>query len=220
MLAALDVTGIWSAPITQMEVFLGQFGRAGTAVWFVFAVNVTVVGLLLLIAIPLYFLRRDLRKTLNRFGVFETRLTVDPTAPYEEVAEKLFAENPKMDVFCYGHTHRPGIQELESGILVNTGTWLKRLHQRDGIIGLLPPVFYPSYRLYVVQISPDDAGVAVEFEQIEKSSPSTEELTLTERLFTVGQDPDPDPPKRVVVEPDNPPDVIVSARTESSDSSH
>ena len=208
--AALDIAGIWSTPINLGEAFLGRFGRAGTAVWFVLAVNATIAGLLLLIAVPLYFLRRDLRKTVERFGVFETNLTVDPGVPYEEAAREMFSAQPEIDVFCYGHTHRPGIREIDGGILVNTGTWLKRLHRRDGIIGLLPPVFYPSYQLYVVKISPDGDGIAVEYEQVEKASPATQELTLTERLFTVGREPDTRLPERTVVEPETRPEVTAA----------
>ena len=214
VLAAFDVAGIWSTPIDLGEAFLGQFGRAGTAVWFVLAVNATIAGLLLLIAVPLYLLRRDLRKTIERFGVFETNITVDPAAPYEEAARDVFAEKPETDVFCYGHTHRPGVRNVNGGILVNTGTWLKRLHRRDGIIGLLPPVFYPSYQLYVVKISPDEAGIAVEYEQIEKPSPATQELTLTERLFTVGREPDTGLPDRTVVESEPPAEVVAAAETD------
>lgn len=213
VLAALDVTGIWSTPIDLGEAFLGRFGRAGTAVWFVLAVNATIAGLLLLIAIPLYFLRRDLRKTVERFGVFETNLTVDPAAPYEEAARDVFSERPETDVFCYGHTHRPGVRDVDGGVLVNTGTWLKRLHRRDGIIGLLPPVFYPSYQLYVVKIEADEAGIAVEYEEIEKPSPTSQELTLTERLFTVGREPDTTLPDRTVVEADRQPEVASAAET-------
>ncbi len=200
VLAGLDVLGIWSAPVDRTEAFLGQFGRAGTAAWFFLALNASVAGLLLLVGIPLYFIRRDIRKTVDRFGIFETDLTVDPEAPYEESARETFADQPETTIFCYGHTHRPSIQETDGGILVNTGTWLKRLHRRDGIIGILPPVFYPSYQLAAVRIAAEPAGVTVDYERITKPSPATEELTRTERFFTVGREPEPELPDRYVVE--------------------
>ncbi len=200
VLAGLDLIGVWSMPVTQTEAFLSRFGAAGTAVWFLLSINVAVTGLLLLVGIPLYFLRRDIRQTVNRFGVFETELTVDAEAPYEEAAREVFETDPQTTIFCYGHTHRPTLKEIDSGVLVNTGTWLKRLHRRDGIIGVLPPVFYPSYQLAAVRIAPETDGVAVEYQTITKPSPATEELTLTERLFTVGREPEPDFPDRYVVE--------------------
>ena len=204
LFAGLSVTGIWTTPVEVVTAFLGQFGRAGTVAWSVLAANAAITGLLLVVGVPLYFLRRDVRKTFARFGVFETRLTVDAAAPYEEAAREIFATQPETDVFCYGHTHRPGVRELDGGVLVNTGTWLKRLHRRDGIIGLLPPVFYPSYQLYVVRLEPVPEGVAVEYVQIEKPSPATDELTRTERFLTVGREPEPDLPERTVVTAEGP----------------
>ena len=204
ILAGLDILGIWSMPVDRTTAFLGQFGAAGTAVWFLLAVNTVVTGLLLLIGIPLYFLRRDLRKTIDRFGIFETQLTVDTEAPYENAAKTVFDEHPETAIFCYGHTHRPKLKEIEGGVLVNTGTWLKRLHRRDGVTGILPPVFYPSYQLCSVRIAAESEGVVIEYDVVEKSSPSHEELTLTERLFTVGREPDVDLPDRVVIDPEIP----------------
>ena len=197
VLAALDIVGVGLLPIDRTVSFLGQFGRAGTAAWFFLVVNVAVAGLLILVGIPLYFIRRDIRQTIDRFGVFETELTVDAETPYVDAAEAVFAEDPETTVFCYGHTHRPTVRAVEGGILVNTGTWLKRLHRRDGIIGILPPVFYPSYQLPVVRIAPEDDGISVEYERMTKASPSTEELTRTERFLTVGREPETDLPDDV-----------------------
>jgi UDP-2,3-diacylglucosamine pyrophosphatase LpxH len=204
VLAGLSVADVWSAPVEWGTAFLGQFGAAGTAVWFLLAVNVAIVGILLLVGIPLYFLRRDVRKTIDRFGVFETTLTVDAKKPYEKAARDVFEADPETAIYCYGHTHRPGVTAVDGGLLVNTGTWLKRLHRRDGAIGVLPPVFYPSYQLCAVRIAAEADTVAVEFEEIRKPSPSPEELTLTERLLTLGRKPDPALPDRAVVENERP----------------
>ncbi|MDX1746362.1 MAG: metallophosphoesterase, partial [Halobacteriales archaeon] len=200
VLTGLDLIGVWSTPVEWTTAFLDQFGAAGTAIWFVLAINVAVAGLLVLVGIPLHFIRRDIRKTIDRFGVFETELTVNTEAPYEEAAREIFAERPETAVFCHGHTHRPTVQAIGDGLLVNSGTWLKRLHRRDGIIGLLPPVFYPSYQLSAVRIAAESGDVTVEYETIEKPSPSPEELTLTERLLTLGRKPDLELPDRAIVE--------------------
>jgi UDP-2,3-diacylglucosamine pyrophosphatase LpxH len=199
VVAGLDLVGVLASPLRATTSFLGQFGTAGEAVWFLLAVDVAVAGLLVLVGIPLYFLRRDVRKTIQRFGVFETALTVDAEAPYEAAAREVFEEAPETAVFCYGHTHRPSVREVDGGLVVNSGTWLKRLHRRDGLVGVLPPVFYPSYQLCAVRIAPAEGGVAVEYEDVDKPSPSPEELTLTERLLTLGRAPDPELPDRRVV---------------------
>lgn len=197
--AGLDIAGVISLPIEQLTTLLDQFGTAGSVVLFLLYLNVAVAGLLVLIGIPVYLLRRDLTKTINRMGLFETELTVDPERPYVEAAAEIFAERPETTIFCYGHTHRPNIIELDDGVLVNSGTWLKRLHRRDGLIGVLPPVYYPSYQLCAVRLEAVDEGVAIEYEAIDKPSPSPEELTLTERLVTLGRSPDPELPDRTVV---------------------
>lgn len=200
ILAGLDLIGVWSAPGEWIRTYLSQFDTAGTVVWFLLAINVAVAGLLLLLAIPLYFFRRDIRQTIERLGVFETEPTADAVAPYEEAARKTFEANPETAIYCYGHTHRPSVQAVEGRLLVNSGTWLKRLNRRDGIIGLLPPVFYPSYQLTAVCIAAEETGVTVDFEAVEKPSPSPEGLTLTERLLTLGRQPSPELPDRAVVE--------------------
>lgn len=102
-------------------------------------------------------------------------------------------------MFCYGHTHRLQMNEVDGRLLVNTETWLKRLHRRNVITGVLPPVFYPSYQLCVVRIAAEPEGVAVEYEEIEKASPSAEEITRTERLLTLGREPTSELPDRAVV---------------------
>ena len=212
VLTGLDLAGVWSMPVDRTQAFLGQFGTAGTAVYTLLAINVTVAGLLLLVGIPLYLIRHDLKKTVDRFGILETDLTVDAEAPYVEAAREVFDERPETAVFCYGHTHRPGVQKVDGRLLVNTGTWLKRLHRRDGIIGLLPPVFYPTYQLCAVRIAAESGDVVVEYEEIQKPSPAPEELTLTERFLTLGRKPDPDLPDRTVVEGEAPETAVERAR--------
>ncbi|GAB7017161.1 metallophosphoesterase [Halostagnicola bangensis] len=199
VLAGLDVAGIWTMPVERTDVVLDQLGVAGEAVHFLLVVNTVVTGMILLVSVPIYFILRDVTKTVDRFGIFETELTVDPDEPYKEAARAVFDERPETAIFCYGHTHRPKVTELEERLLVNTGTWLKRLHRREVFAGILPPVFYPSYQLCAVRISAESDGVAVEYEEIQKPDPHGDEITLTERLLTLGRAPAPDLPERSVV---------------------
>ena len=212
VLAGLDVAGVWTMPVDAADALLDRLGLVGEAVHFLLVVNAAVAGLLLLVGIPTYLIVRDVGKTVDRFGVLETDLTVDPDEPYVEAAREVFAERPETAVFCYGHTHRPGIEAVEDRLLVNTGTWLKRLHRRNVVAGVLPAVFYPSYQLCVVRIAPDRDGVAIEFEEIDKSSPTAAELTRTERLLTLGRAPNPELPDRTVV-----PRRLPEATPEASD---
>ncbi len=199
IMAGLDLAGLWSMPVDRTTAFLAGFGLAGTAVWWLLAINISIAGLLLLVGIPTYFLVRDFRQTVDRFGIFETELTVDPERPYVADARTVFSARPETAIYCFGHTHRPMIREVEGRLLVNSGTWLKRLHRRDVVAGTLPPVFYPSYQLGAVRIAVEDEAITVRFEPIEKPSPSSEELTLTERLLTLGREPSPTLPESASV---------------------
>ncbi|CAI49025.1 metallophosphoesterase domain protein [Natronomonas pharaonis DSM 2160] len=195
--AGMDLAGVISLPVEQTEAFLTELGPAGTTAWFLLVGNVVIAGLLVLVGIPLYLIRRDITKTVDRFGVFETDLTVDAETPYQEAAEEVFDANPDASVFCYGHTHRPMVQHVDGGALVNTGTWLKRLHRRDGVIGVLPPVFYPSYQLCAVRMEADGGDLVVDYEEIEKPLAASDELTFTERALTLGRKPEPELPDGV-----------------------
>ncbi|RKD97310.1 metallophosphoesterase [Halopiger aswanensis] len=199
VLAGLDVAGVWTMPVEAADAALARLGLVGEAVHFLLVANAAIAGVLVLAGVPLYLILRDVGKTVDRFGVFETDLTVDPDEPYAAAAREVFAERPETAVFCYGHTHRPLLNDVEGRLLVNTGTWLKRLHRRDVVAGLLPPVFYPSYQLCAVRIAAEPDGVAVEFERIEKDDPSADEITRTERLLTLGREPTPALPDRAVV---------------------
>jgi hypothetical protein len=204
LFAGLDLAGFWTMPVDAVDAFLARFGLAGAAVHLLLVINAIVGGLLLLVGVPLFLFLRDARETVDRFGVVETDLTVDPEQPYREAAREIFADRPETAVFCYGHTHRPGMTTVDGRVLVNTGTWLKRLHRRDVVAGYLPPVFYPSYQLCVVRIASEGGDVVVEYERVEKPSPTASELTLTERLLTLGREPTPELPERAVVESDAP----------------
>ncbi|AFZ72152.1 metallophosphoesterase [Natronobacterium gregoryi] len=199
VLAGLDVAGVWAMPVEMADAVLDQLGYVGETVHLLLVVNAAVAGILLLVGIPVYFVLRDFRQTVDRFGIFETDLTVDPDEPYKEAAREVFAAQPETAIFCYGHTHRPKVIDVDGRLLVNTGTWLKRLHRRDVAVGVLPPVFYPSYQLCAVRISAETAGVTVEYEEIEKSNPSPIEVTRTERLLTLGREPSSNLPDRSIV---------------------
>jgi len=55
-----------------------------------------------------------------------------------------------------------------------------------------------------VRVAAEPGGVSVEHEPIRKPSPGSEELTLTERLLTLGREPDPRLPDGAVVADERP----------------
>jgi UDP-2,3-diacylglucosamine pyrophosphatase LpxH len=196
-LLLLDVAGVWSLPHKVVTQALRRLWILGTLVDFVLFVNVVVVALLTLISIPLFLVARDVRKTLSRFGLVGDDDPEDISDRYVEGARRVFEAHPEVAVFIYGHTHRASITEVADCVVVNTGTWLKRLHRKSVVLGLLPRVFYPSYRLNYVRVFEEDGSVVVEYEVIEKRNPK--ELTLLERLLTRNPKIDQPIPERTVV---------------------
>lgn len=196
----LDVIGVWGAPMTAIRGVLGLFGPVGLVVNVVLAVNLVVVLLLGLLSVPLYIFVRDLRQTLRRFGVVRPTTQRDPDEAYLDAAREVFAANPGVAVFIYGHTHRGSLTTVGERVVLNTGTWLKRLRRAEVTLGVLPPVFYSSYRLNYFRLSPaDDGSVVVECDTVPKADPADE--TLLERLVTRSPEPLESIPDRTVVAP-------------------
>ena len=180
---ALDWFDVWSLPLTLVEEGLGFFGPPGRLVEIVLTGNLVVIVLLLAIAVPLSVFVRYARKTLRRFGLSREPADREPVEKYLDRARDVFVAEPRVGVYVYGHTHRPAATEVDGRLVVNTGTWLKRLHRVDPLLGILPPVYYASYQLNYFRLSAaDDGGIVVEYDVIEKSDPGDE--TLLQRLLT------------------------------------
>jgi len=180
---ALDRFDVWSRPLTLVEGVLGLFGPAGRLVELFFVANLVLVVLLLALSIPLAVFAWDARKTLRRFGLVRPPVKEEPVAKYLDRARDVFAAEPRVAVYVYGHTHRPSVTDVDGRVVINTGTWLKRFHRVAPLVGVLPPVYYSSYQLNYFRLSATDAGdVLVEYDVIEKQDP--EEETLLQRLLT------------------------------------
>ena len=179
----LDWFDVWSLPLTLVEELLGFFGPAGQLVELVLAVNLVIIVVILAISIPLAVFVWDARKTLRRFGLVRSPTDREPVEKYLDRARDVFASEPRVAVYVYGHTHRPSATAVDDRLVINTGTWLKRLHRVDPLLGVLPPVYYASYQLNYFRLSAgDDGDVLVEYHVIEKSDPDDE--TWLQRLLT------------------------------------
>ena len=115
-----------------------------------------------------------------------------------EGAGEIFENHPEVAVFVYGHTHRASVTEIDDRVVVNTGTWLKRLHRQSVVLGLLPWVFYPSFRLNYVRITEENGAVVVDYRVIEKENPK--DLTVLEKILTRNPRLDESIPERTVVD--------------------
>lgn len=180
--------------ITENRYFqaLGVFGDLLTLV---FIVNSVVIIFLLLLAIPLFFLTRDFRGTLGRYNLFDRDDTGDllgeGDTPYIEAAQRVFASNPDVTVFIFGHTHSVFLKTLDNGrVVLNTGTWLKLLYKVPVLLGYLPPIYYPLFQISTFRITEEDNQLVIYYRQIHKDLP--QELTWLQRLMVfMRQKPQP-----------------------------
>jgi UDP-2,3-diacylglucosamine pyrophosphatase LpxH len=195
LLVLLAVTDIWSAPLVVVHDGLVDLGLVGSVIDAVLAVNIAVTVLLTAVAVPLYVYVRDVRKTLARFGLFGVR---EQTDPYLDRARSVFEANPDVVAFVYGHTHRASVRRLDGRAVINTGTWLKRFTPTAARLGLLPPVFHPSFRLSYYRITAEEGAVVVEYDEVDKANPS--ELSALERLVSKRPRRESEIPERTVIE--------------------
>jgi len=196
----LEASGIIGTGIFLDDRLLAPLGVAGSILGIIFAVNTVVIIMLLLVSIPLLIFYRDVKSTLTRFDVLNTIPAISPAdAACFEAAKEVFASDPETYVFIYGHTHNASLRRVGERMVINTGTWLKKLERVPARFLLLPAVYRPSFRLNYFRISADDGRLAIEYERIGKAPPR--ELSLLQRLVARKPRPDTleDIPKRTVI---------------------
>ena len=145
----------------DLQPILGFPGRLIDLVQFV---NSAVIATLLILAVPLYFLLRDTRAAIVRYGIARARrLHLEKDAQYIAAARRIFAADPSVVLFVYGHTHIPSLREVDGRYVINTGTWLKRLEYVPVRVGRLPGVYVPSYQLNYFELTEDDGDICVRY---------------------------------------------------------
>lgn len=192
-----DVNVFLVNPITR---WLGLFGdilrwiiTASMAVWFfVFAV-----------AVPLSFIYYDVRRTLRRMQIFpayKSAPTNEANNIYLDRAREVFKENPEVCAYVFGHTHDAFlVKEPDGRAIINTGTWLKILKRIRVRFGLLPAIYYPTFRLNYFKISTEDEKIVVKY--VEFAKRNRQKLNLLQRFLIIGRKPElgkPIPEKTVL----------------------
>lgn len=163
-----------------------NFGVPGHLLDWVIWVDTTVVSLLLILAIPLYLLARDLRGTIRRYGI-ETRegLKFEKDTAYIAAAKSVFERDPAVVLYLYGHTHIPSMRNIDSRYVVNTGTRLKRLDRVPANLRLVPDVYVPSYRLNYFTVKDEADSIRVSYRILPKKA--NNDLSWLEKLMIFGR---------------------------------
>jgi UDP-2,3-diacylglucosamine pyrophosphatase LpxH len=162
---------------------LGIFGKLFGIILMVDAV---IVFFLLLLSIPFWFIYRDIRKMLRRYGLkAKDRINIQKIEAYLKAAREVFARDPAVGIYVFGHTHTPFLRRIDERIIINTGTWLKRLTRIKAWGRLLPDIYYPTFSLNYFRIHRREGRVVIDYELIPRETPSG--LTLLQRFLILGR---------------------------------
>src|SRR5262245_26841037 len=185
----LRVLGIFDYNVLFDNPLMNRLGVIDNVLQVVIAINSV---FLILFGVPMLLLLHDLKRTLRRFHVLTSGWTVpdlDSDLSYLQAAEEVFRRDEEVAVFIFGHTHAAFLkrQGPEGRVILNTGTWLKLLRRVPVRFGLLPAVYYPSYRLNYFCIEENEAGGVIRYVELPKFP--GRELTWLQRFLTLGKAP-------------------------------
>lgn len=185
IIAIAEDFGVLPTEISQLH-FLNQIGGIGKLISWTIAANVTIFSFLMLLAIPGYFLFRDIMATLKRYRLISDKdLADEKGAEYEKAAQEVFQKHPDVAAFIYGHTHDVSLKKIDNRLIINTGSWLKQLNRASSISRFLPDVWLSSYRLSSFCIYEENDQIIVDYEEQPKTS--TEKIAWLEWFVTLGQ---------------------------------
>ncbi len=163
-----------------------KLGFIGKMIWTIITIDILFIIFLLFISVPLYLLVKDFKKALIRYHVIGDeglkRYKYNTVIDY---VKKVFKKN-NVDIFITAHTHEVFIEKIGKRVLINTGTWLRRVKKIKNRFKYLPSVYYPSFELSYFKIYQHKKNVAIEYHKIPKKVVKLG-LTPLERSLIVGR---------------------------------
>ena len=173
---------------TETNIFLNNrlftsLGFVGNLVQLILIINTILFVNFVVLAVPLYFLWRDFRSALQRFRIVinPAELSSEKEEQYLEAAQKVFARDPETVIYVYGHTHFPSLRQFGPRVVINTGTWLKRLDDVSTRLRFLPNIYIPFFCLNYFRISDTEGKITIDYHTIAKAPPP--DLSLLQRLL-------------------------------------
>jgi UDP-2,3-diacylglucosamine pyrophosphatase LpxH len=187
----LRVVGIFDYNILFHNPLMSRLGIIDNVLQVMITINSI---FLILFGVPALLVERDLMRTLHRFRLQTSHgmsPNFDSEEPYLKGAQEVFQADDKVAVFIFGHTHAAFLRRLGPAdqVVINTGTWLKLLSRVPVRFGLLPAIYYPSYRLNYFRIEKEDDHLVIDYVEIPKTP--ERELTWLQRLMILGNAPKP-----------------------------
>jgi len=183
--------GVFDANILLNNPLMRALGLFGNVLSWIITASMVVWFFVFVVSIPLYFIYRDIRGTLFRMQIFpayKSAPTNEANNIYLDRARAVFAENPNVCAYIFGHTHDAFLVKENGRVIINTGTWLKILRHVRVRFGLLPGVYYPTFRINYFKIYAEAEKIVVKYVELTKKP--TDRLTLLQRFLILGRKPD------------------------------
>ncbi len=191
----LQYVGFFDVNILLDNPLVRALGLFGNILSWIITASMFVWFFIFVVAVPLYIIYRDIRRTLKRmqiFPTFKSAPTNEANNIYLERARAVFREHPEVCAYIFGHTHDAFLVKENGRVIINTGTWLKILKRVSVRFGLLPGIYYPTFRLNYFKIYSEAEKIVVKYVELAKKP--TAKLTLLQRFLIFGRKPDPAKP--------------------------
>jgi UDP-2,3-diacylglucosamine pyrophosphatase LpxH len=182
--------GVFDVNILLDNPLMRALGLFGNVLSWIITVSMLVWFFVFVVSIPLYIIYSDIRRTLRRMQIFpayKSAPTNEANNIYLDRARVVFAENPDVCAYIFGHTHDAFLVKENGRVIINTGTWLKILKRVSVRFGLLPGIYYPTFRLNYFKIYTEAEKIAVKYVELTKKP--TEKLTLLQRFLIFRRKP-------------------------------
>ena len=185
----LRILGIFDYNVLFHNPIMRRLPIVDNVLQVVIGINTT---FMIFFGLPMVLVVYDLMRTLRRFRLLASHGAepdIDSSGSYLAGAQEAFRKDDKVAVFVFGHTHAAFLKRSgPSGqVVLNTGTWLKLLSRIPVRFGLLPAVYYPSYRLNYFKVEREGSQLIISYVTIPKTP--AQELTWLQRLLTLGKTP-------------------------------
>ncbi len=187
----LKYVGIFDVNILLENSVTNRLGLFGDILRWIITASMAVWFFVFAVSLPLYFIYRDIRRTLRRmqiFPAFKSAPNDEANNIYLSRARAVFAEDADVCAYIFGHTHDAFLVKENGRAVINTGTWLKILKRVPVRFGLLPAVYYPTFRLNYFKIYAEKEKIVVKYTEIPKKL--REKLTLLQRFLILGRKPE------------------------------
>jgi hypothetical protein len=147
-------------------------------------VNSTVIVTLLILAVPLYFLMRDIRAAIVSYGI--GRASAYTSRRTRSTSRRPGESSPRTRRSRFSCTGTPTFHPCaRSTDGTSSGSWLKRLDYVPVRLGRLPGIYVPSYQLNYFELTEADGTIRIRYRIIPR--PRRNDLTLLERLLILGR---------------------------------